>query len=70
MPLLEINKTSNITVYRARNTQTVQDMLQRLDLQTNYFAVLINGKKASPLDEIKTNDDVIVLPKIAGGTSD
>lgn len=67
MPLLEINKTSNITVYRAQHTQTVQDMLQRLELQTNYFTVLINGKKANPHDQIQINDNIIVLPKIAGG---
>ena len=64
--LEQINCSSNITHYKAKDSQTVQEMLKRLNLETYHFAILVNGKKVTTLDHpIKKNDSIVVLPKIA-----
>ncbi len=65
--LKQINKSSGFVTYRAENVQTVQTMLQQLNLETRYFVVLVNGKKVSLTHTINKDDSIVVLPKIAGG---
>ena len=65
--LQKINRTSNITTYRAINNQKVQDVLQKLNLEFKFFAVLVNGKRADINQEIQKDDEIVILPKIAGG---
>jgi sulfur carrier protein ThiS len=47
---------------------TLQDLLNELRLQHKFFAILINGKSIRDLNmEISLTDDIVILPKIAGG---
>ncbi len=46
---------------------TVRDLLIKLNLQTSYFAVLIDGKTVELDQTIEEGSKVIILPKIAGG---
>ena len=65
--LQKINQTSNIAVYRAIKGQTVKEMLRKLNLESNFIAVLVNGRRVMLNQEIKKNDEIVVLPKISGG---
>jgi sulfur carrier protein ThiS len=46
---------------------TVNDLLKELNLEGKYFGILVNGKKADEDTIIKENDEVVILPHIAGG---
>ncbi len=46
---------------------TVADLLQELNLEDKYFGILVNGKKATPETKIGKEDEIIILPHIAGG---
>lgn len=46
---------------------TVADLLQELDLENKYFGILVNGKKATPDTKVGKEDEIIILPHIAGG---
>ncbi len=47
--------------------QTVADLLQEMGLEQEFFAVLVDGKKANLNEEIDKDTKIIVLPKIKGG---
>jgi len=51
----------------SEHRQTVAELLQELGLEEEFFAVIVNGKKADLTNEIETGTNVIVLPKIKGG---
>ena len=55
------------TSYKAEKQLTVANLLKELNLEDKYFGILINGKKADKSQIIKTSDEVIILPNIAGG---
>ena len=63
----KIQDTSSMTVYLVKNRQTVYDVLKKLKLETKNFAVLVNGIKAENSQIIEAKDQILVLPKIAGG---
>ena len=65
--LEKLNSTSSMTTYRVKNAQKVYDVLKKLNLESKYFAVLVNGQKVDMSMEIEKNDEILVLPKIAGG---
>ena len=45
----------------------VKDLLKELNLEGKYFGILVNGKKATEDTIINENDEVVILPHIAGG---
>jgi len=45
----------------------VAELLQELGLEEEFFAVIVNGRKADLTNEIEKGTNVIVLPKIKGG---
>jgi sulfur carrier protein ThiS len=47
--------------------QTVAELLQEMGLEQEFFAVLIDGKKANLNEEVEKGTKIIVLPKIKGG---
>ncbi len=64
----KLNETSSMTTYRVvKSAQKVYDVLKQLNLESKYFAVLVNGQKVDTSMEIETNDEILILPKIAGG---
>ena len=63
----KIEEVSSMTTYRVKNRQKVIDVLQKLNLESKYFVVLINGKKVEKNDEVFENDEILILPRIAGG---
>ena len=63
----KIEEVSSMTTYRVKNRQKVIDALQKLNLESKYFVVLINGKKVEINDEVFENDEILILPRIAGG---
>ncbi len=46
---------------------TVGDLLKELDLEDKYFGILVNGKKADPDTALSPEDEIVILPYIAGG---
>jgi sulfur carrier protein ThiS len=65
--IVKLNDTSSMTTYRVRSPQTVYDVLKKLNLESKNFAVLVNGIKAEHSQVVDTEDQILVLPKIAGG---
>ena len=63
----KIEEVSSMTTYRVKNSQKVYDVLKKLNLESKYFVVLINGKKVEKNDEVFENDEILILPRIAGG---
>ena len=63
----KIEEVSSMTTYRVKNPQKVYDILTKLNLESKYFVVLINGKKVEPTDFVEKNDEILILPRIAGG---
>ena len=63
----KVNETSSMAVYRIKNRQTVENVLASLNLEAKFFAVLVNGRKVDLKDSINEGDEILVLPKIAGG---
>ena len=53
--------------YKPERTMTVSDLLRELNLEDKYFGILVNGKKATPETKIGKEDEIIILPHIAGG---
>lgn len=58
---------SVLQTYHIAKTQTVHELLKQLNLEDKFFAVLVNGKRAKTLDTLRPTDEVVLLPKIAGG---
>ena len=63
----KIEEVSSMTTYRVKNPQKVYDILTKLNLESKYFVVLINGKKVEPTDFVEKDDEILILPRIAGG---
>jgi len=53
--------------YIVKEKRTVKDLLHDLNLDDKYFAILVDGKKASLDTEIEQGSSIVVLPRIAGG---
>ncbi|MHA1475859.1 MAG: MoaD/ThiS family protein [Promethearchaeota archaeon] len=63
----KIEEVSSMTTYRVKTQQKVYDVLKKLNLETKYFVVLINGRKVEPTDFVEKDDEILILPRIAGG---
>ena len=53
--------------FKVKTEKKVSDFLKELKLDNKFFAILINGKKASLDTVIKAGESIVLLPKIAGG---
>lgn len=68
MQILEkISDTSSIQTYRIKVKRSVKDILTELGFEERYFAVLVNGRKASLHDIVDQGAEILILPKLAGG---
>ena len=47
----------------------VSELLKELNINNNYFAIIVNGKKAGLNQIILPHDKIMVLPKIKGGST-
>jgi sulfur carrier protein ThiS len=56
-----------LTEFKIQKEQLVSDLLKELNLNDKFFAILVNGKKASINDKIEEGSDIVILPRIAGG---
>ncbi|WP_457920126.1 MoaD/ThiS family protein [Candidatus Lokiarchaeum ossiferum] len=65
--LEKLNEISSMTTYRVKDASKVHDVIQKLNIETKYFAILVNGQKADSNMQIERNDEILVLPKISGG---
>jgi len=63
----ELLDTGLYETFTPEKTMTVADLLQELNLENKYFGILVNGKKATPETVIGMQDEIVILPHIAGG---
>ncbi|MDX1798907.1 MAG: MoaD/ThiS family protein [Candidatus Lokiarchaeia archaeon] len=63
----ELLDTGLFETYKPERTMVVADLLKELNLEDKYFGILVNGKKATPETKIGKEDEIIILPHIAGG---
>ncbi|MHA2289203.1 MAG: MoaD/ThiS family protein [Promethearchaeota archaeon] len=63
----DILETGIIETVIPERKMLVKDLLRELNLEGKYFGILINGKKADEDTEITPNDNITILPHIAGG---
>ncbi|MFX0139075.1 MAG: MoaD/ThiS family protein [Candidatus Hodarchaeota archaeon] len=64
-----MSKSTNL-IYKTiqvEKKKTVSDLLRELNINNNFFAVLVNGKKADINQVLIPEDKILVLPKIKGG---
>lgn len=47
--------------------KTVKQVLEELNLDLSYFAILVNGKSAALETIVRKDDKVIIIPQIKGG---
>ena len=65
--LIEIKQVGDVKSITKVSNKTVKELLKELKLEAKFFALLVNGKRA-PLEQIlETDDQITILPKIAGG---
>jgi sulfur carrier protein ThiS len=60
-------ETGVYETFTPEKVMTVADLLKELNLEGKYFGILVNGKKAEPETKISPEDQIVVLPHIAGG---
>lgn len=53
--------------YKANKKTTIANLIDKLNLKMSFFAILVDGKKASLDTEIDKTSEIVILPKIAGG---
>ncbi|MBD3195745.1 MAG: hypothetical protein GF317_11855 [Candidatus Lokiarchaeota archaeon] len=63
----ELLETGIYESYVPDKPMTVSNLLKELDLEDKYFGILVNGKKADPNTKISPDDEIVILPHIAGG---
>jgi len=63
----ELLETGIYETFTPDRTMTVRDLLKELNLEGKYFGILINGKKATEEQKITAEDEIVILPHIAGG---
>jgi molybdopterin converting factor small subunit len=63
----DILETGIIEAIVPERKMLVKDLLRELNLEGKYFGILINGKKADEDTEISPEDEITILPHIAGG---
>ena len=63
----KLNEVTSMRSYIVKKNQTVKSVLKELGLETRYFAVLVNGLRADLSTELSKDDEILILPKIAGG---
>ena len=63
----ELLETGIYETFTPDRTMTVKDLLKELNLEGKYFGILINGKKATEDQKITADDEIVILPHIAGG---
>jgi len=64
-----MSKSTNL-IYKTiqvEKKKTVDALLKELNINDNFFAVLVNGKKAGMNQLLSPEDKILVLPKIKGG---
>ena len=61
------NNLHSIPRYISLKKISVGNLLERMNLNEKYFAILANGKKVEKNYILNPNDVVLILPKIAGG---
>ena len=65
--LAELLETGIYETFTPEKTMTVKDLLEELNLTNKYFGILVNGKKAELNTKISQEDQIVILPHIAGG---
>ena len=63
----ELLDTGLYETFSPDKSMTVDDLLRELNLEDKFFGILVNGKKATPETKIGKEDEIIILPHIAGG---
>ena len=63
----DLLETGIIETLTPERKMLVKDLLKELNHEGKYFGILVNGKKADEDTEITPNDDITILPHIAGG---
>ena len=48
-------------------SMTIADLLKEMNLEGNYFGILVDHKKATLTTKIDEHSEVVILPNIAGG---
>lgn len=63
----ELLESGLIEEFKAKKQQTIQDILNDLNLNMGAYAILINDQKAEPSDIVHKDDNVVIIPCFKGG---
>jgi len=65
--LSDLLETGIYETFTPDKNMTVADLLKELNLEDKFFGILVNGKKATLETKISPEDNIVILPHIAGG---
>ena len=65
--LRELLSTGTYETITPEKVSTVSELLKERDFKSEYFVVLVNGKKVKPDAKITPSDTVVIMPLVAGG---
>ena len=65
--LRELLSTGIYETITPKKASTVSELLKERDLKSEYFVVLVNGRKVKPDAKITPDDIVVIMPLVAGG---
>ncbi|MDD4353029.1 MAG: MoaD/ThiS family protein [Candidatus Nanoarchaeia archaeon] len=65
--LAQITEQGSLKSYRIKKDSTVAEVLKEMNLENKYFALIVNNKKVGIDYKLKENEELVILPKIAGG---
>ena len=63
----ELLDTGTYEIFKPDKSMLVRDLLKELNLEQRWFGILVNEKKAYTSTPITPEDEVVIIPRIAGG---
>lgn len=61
------SELGSLRTYKIKKIATLKDVLKELKMEGKYFIAIVDGKKVNSDYQLKENEELIILPKIAGG---
>ena len=65
--ILDTGTIGLLETFTPKKEMTIADLLKELKLENKFFGILVDGKKATPETMITPENNVVILPHIAGG---
>jgi len=65
--LQKIETLGSLHTYRVTAAKTLAELIQEIHMESKFFTILVDGKKADLSSIVQKDAEITILPKIAGG---